>query len=86
MTYFYSNTGDLSHKRERKQQHRFPIKPCTRERKREKKKEEEEEEKKEKKADLLFKDRGRTLFMKKFVASRFEVGGLLLNSVWALEI
>ena len=48
------------------------------------KKEGEEEEKKEKKAGLLFVDRGRALFMKKFVDSRSEVGGLLLNFVWAL--
>ena len=55
-------------------------------REKDREKEEEEEEKKEKKAGLLFVDRGRDQFVKKFIASRSEIGGLLLNFVWALEI
>ena len=76
----------LSIYRERKQQH--PIGRAALEKSWEKreKKEGEEEEKKEKKDGLLFEDPGRALFVKNFVDSKSEVGGILLNIVWDLEI
>ena len=88
MFHFISKTSLLSHKKREEAAatlNRATLERILREKREKKEEEEEEEEKKEKKADLLFEDRGRTLFVKKFVAYRFEVG-LLLSFVWALEI
>ena len=82
--YFLSKIGLLSHKK--REEAAATLNRAALERVLREEREKREEEEEEKKADLLFEDRGRTLFVKKFIASRFEVGGLLLSFVWAMEI